>query len=214
MAYELPPLPYDHSALEPTIDADTMRLHHDMHHGAYVKNLNVALEKHPGLFKKPADQLLLDLSSIPDDIRTAVRNNGAGHVNHSMFWQIMKPRSGGEPTGRIADAIRDTFGGFDLFKRQFNDAGAKQFGSGWVWLAQGQDKLHILTTPNQDNPLSQGLFPIMGNDLWEHAYYLKYNNRRPEYLSAWWTVVNWEAVEARFEQAARRASPEPALLWR
>jgi Fe-Mn family superoxide dismutase len=191
-----------------------MHLHHDMHHGTYVKNLNAALEKHPELFKKSADELLRDLNSIPEDIRTAVRNNGGGHVNHSMFWKIMKPKGGGEPAGKIAEAIKSAFGGFDTFKQQFNDAGAKQFGSGWVWLAQGNGKLQILTTPNQDNPLTQGLFPILGNDVWEHAYYLKYNNRRPEYLAAWWNVVNWEEVNARLERASKGAIHEPALASR
>jgi Fe-Mn family superoxide dismutase len=214
MAHEVPPLPYDYAALEPTIDAQTMRLHHDLHHGAYVKNLNAALEKHPELFKKSADELLRDLNSIPEDIRTAVRNNGGGHVNHSMFWKIMKPKAGGEPGGKIADAIKKAFGSLETFKQQFNDAGVKQFGSGWVWLAHGNGKLQILTTPNQDNPLTQGLFPILGNDVWEHAYYLKYNNRRPEYLAAWWNVTNWEEINARFERAASGAIHEPALASR
>jgi Fe-Mn family superoxide dismutase len=191
-----------------------MRLHHDMHHGAYVKNLNAALEKHPELFKKSADELLRDLNAVPEDIRTVVRNNGGGHVNHSMFWKIMKPKGGGAPSGKIADAIEKTFGNFETFKQQFNDAGAKQFGSGWVWLAQGSGKLQIVTTPNQDSPLSQGLFPILGNDVWEHAYYLKYNNRRPEYLGAWWNVANWEEINARFERAASGAVHEPALASR
>ena len=214
MAHEVPPLPYDYAALEPTIDVQTMRLHHDLHHGAYVKNLNAALEKHPELFKKSADELLRDLNSIPEDIRTAVRNNGGGHVNHSMFWKIMKPKGGGEPGGKVADAIKKTFGSLETFKQQFNDAGVKQFGSGWVWLAHGNGKLQILTTPNQDNPLTQGLFPILGNDVWEHAYYLKYNNRRPEYLAAWWNVANWEEINARFERAASGAVHEPALASR
>jgi Fe-Mn family superoxide dismutase len=214
MAHEVPPLPYDYAALEPTIDAQTMRLHHDLHHGAYVKNLNAALEKHPELFKKSADELLRDLNSIPEDIRTAVRNNGGGHVNHSMFWKIMKPKAGGEPGGKIADAIKKAFGSLETFKQQFNDAGVKQFGSGWVWLAHGNGKLQILTTPNQDNPLTQGLFPILGNDVWEHAYYLKYNNRRSEYLAAWWNVTNWEEINARFERAASGAIHEPALASR
>jgi Fe-Mn family superoxide dismutase len=213
MAHELPPLPYDYSALEPTIDAQTMRLHHDMHHGTYVKNLNAALEKHPELFKKSADDLLRALSSIPEDIRATVRNNAGGHVNHSMFWKIMKPGGGGEPGGKIAGAIRDAFGKFDVFKQQFNDAGAKQFGSGWVWLVQGNGKLQIVTTPNQDNPLSQGLSPIMGNDLWEHAYYLKYNNRRPEYLAAWWNVANWDEINKRYEalKSAKEHTPSSVV---
>jgi len=209
MAHELPPLPYDYSALEPTIDAQTMHLHHDMHHGTYVKNLNAALEKHSELFKKSAEELLSDLSSIPEDIHTAVRNNAGGHVNHTMFWKIMKPRGGGKPNGKIATAIQNAFGDFDVFKQQFNDAGAKQFGSGWVWLVQGNSKVQIVTTPNQDHPLSQGLCPIIGNDLWEHAYYLKYNNRLPAYLQAWWNVVNWDEVNLRYE--AVESANEPAL---
>ncbi len=215
MAHEVPPLPYDYSALEPFIDAQTMKLHHDMHHGAYVKNLNAALEKHPELQNKPADELLRNLNSVPEDIRTAVRNNGGGHVNHTMFWRIMKPKGGGTPSGKIGDAIKKAFGDFENFKQKFNDAGAKQFGSGWVWLVRNQNgELQITSTPNQDNPMSQGLFPIMGNDVWEHAYYLKYNNRRPEYLTAWWNVVNWEEVEKRFEQSAKSGAHEPALAHR
>jgi Fe-Mn family superoxide dismutase len=191
-----------------------MHLHHDMHHGAYVKNLNAALEKHPELQSKPADELLKNLNGVPEDIRTAVRNNGGGHVNHSMFWKIMKPKGGGDPTGKVAEAIKSTFGSFDTFKQQFNDAGAKQFGSGWVWLAHGHGKIQIVTTANQDSPISQGLFPILGNDVWEHAYYLKYNNRRPEYLQAWWNVVNWEEVNKRFENVQSGAVREPALASR
>jgi Fe-Mn family superoxide dismutase len=204
MAHELPALPYDYSALEPYIDSQTMHLHHDGHHAAYVKNLNAALEKHPQLQGKSADDLLRNLNSVPEDIRTAVRNNGGGHVNHSMFWRIMKSKGGGEPRGKIADAIKKTFGSLDTFKQQFNDAGTKLFGSGWVWLARSDSgKLQIVTTPNQNNPLSDGLFPILGNDCWEHAYYLKYNNRRPEYLAAWWNVVNWDDVAERFNQASK-----------
>ena len=209
MAYEVPPLSYAYNALEPYIDEQTMHLHHDKHHAAYVTNLNAAIEKHPELGKKTAEELLRHLSSVPEDIRTAVRNNGGGHVNHSMFWKITKPSGGGEPDGRIADAIGNAFGKLDVFKQQFNDAGAKQFGSGWVWLVQDNAKLKILTTPNQDNPISQGLFPIMGNDLWEHAYYLKYSNRRPEYLAAWWNVVNWEEINNRYE--ARKSPKEDAI---
>ena len=214
MAHEVPPLPYAYEALEPYIDSQTMHLHHDMHHGAYVKNLNAALEKHPELQSKPADELLKNLNRVPEDIRTAVRNNGGGHVNHSMFWKIMKPKGGGDPTGKVAEAIKSTFGSFDTFKQQFNDAGAKQFGSGWVWLAHGHGKIQIVTTANQDSPISQGLFPILGNDVWEHAYYLKYNNRRPEYLQAWWNVVNWEEVNKRFENVQSGAVREPALASR
>jgi Fe-Mn family superoxide dismutase len=213
MAHELPPLPYDYSALEPTIDAQTMKLHHDMHHGAYVKNLNAALEKHPGLQSKSAEDLVRDLNSVPDDIRAAVRNNGGGHVNHSMFWKIMKAQGGGEPTGAVASAINKAFGSFKDFQAKFNDAGTKQFGSGWVWLAaKGTGDLQIISTPNQDNPMTQGLSPIMGNDVWEHAYYLKYNNRRPEYLAAWWNVVNWDEINRRF--AGLKSAHEPAMAHR
>ena len=191
MAHELPPLPYDYTALEPTIDEKTMHLHHDMHHAVYVKNLNTALDKHPELHKKSAEDLIRDLNAIPEDIRGAVRNNGGGHVNHTMFWNIMKPKGGGDPTGPIAGAIKKTFGDFKTFQEKFNAAGVGQFGSGWVWLAgDSKGEVKILSTPNQDSPLSQGLYPIFGNDVWEHAYYLKYNNRRPEYLQAWWNVVN------------------------
>ena len=200
MAFEVPPLPYDYNALEPHIDEETMHLHHDKHHAAYVNNLNTALEKHPELQNKSAEDLLRDLNSVPEDIRTAVRNNGGGHVNHTMFWQIMRPNGGGEPTGAIAQAINQTFGSFDSFKQQFNDAGVKRFGSGWVWLCRdGSGSLHIESTANQDNPLSQGHTPIFGNDVWEHAYYLKYQNRRPEYLNAWWNVVNWDEINKRFQ---------------
>lgn len=202
MAYELPPLPYDYNALEPYISAEIMKLHHDKHHQAYVTNLNAAIEKHPELGNKSAEDLIRDLNSVPEDIRTAVRNNGGGHVNHTMFWQIMKPQGGGEPTGAIADAIRETFGDFAQFQEKFNDAGAKQFGSGWAWLVRsGAGKLEIVSTPNQDNPLSQGHFPILGNDVWEHAYYLQYQNRRPEYLKAWWNTVNWDEINKRFASA-------------
>ena len=200
MAHTLPPLPYAYEALEPTIDVQTMHLHHEKHHAAYVNNLNAALEKHPNLQSKSPEELIINLNGIPEDIRGAVRNNGGGHVNHSMFWKIMAPKAGGEPTGAVADAIRQTFGSFADFQTKFNDAGAKQFGSGWAWLARAKDgKLQVLSTPNQDNPLSQGLYPVMGNDVWEHAYYLKYNNRRPDYLKAWWSVVNWAEVNRRFD---------------
>lgn len=204
MAHELPPLPYDYNALEPHIDEATMRLHHDKHHQTYVTNLNAAVEKHPELADKSPEDLIRSLDRIPEDVRGAVRNNGGGHVNHTMFWQIMKPGGGGEPTGAIADAIEQSFGSFEDMKKQFNDAGVKQFGSGWAWLVRSSEgKLQIVSTPNQDNPLSQGHFPILGNDVWEHAYYLKYNNRRPDYLAAWWNTVNWDEVNRRFEQAGK-----------
>jgi Fe-Mn family superoxide dismutase len=203
MAFELPPLPYDYAALEPTIDEATMKLHHDKHHQAYVTNLNGAVEKHPDLGKKTPEELIKDLNSVPEDVRTVVRNNGGGHVNHTMFWQLMAPKAGGNPTGTISGQIQSDFGGFEDFKKAFNDAAAKQFGSGWGWLVWKDGKLAIMTTPNQDNPMMQGLYPILGNDVWEHAYYLKYNNRRPEYLAAWWNVVNWTEVNKRFEQAKK-----------
>ena len=211
MAHELPPLPYDYTALEPFIDEKTMHLHHDMHHAAYVKNLNAALEKHPELASKSAEELITNLNAVPEDIRGAVRNNGGGHVNHSMFWQIMKPKGGGDPTGKIADAIKKSFGDFKAFQEKFNDAGVKQFGSGWVWLAgKPTGEVQILSTPNQDSPLSQGLYPIFGNDVWEHAYYLKYNNRRPEYLQAWWNVVSWDEINKRYEASQKKQTPELA----
>jgi len=201
LAYELPPLPYDYAALEPHIDAQTMTLHHDKHHGTYVSNLNGAIEKHPDLGKHTAEDLLRNLNSVPEDIRTTVRNNGGGHVNHSMYWLIMQPGGGGDPTGKIAEQIRKDFGDFAAFKKQFNETTAKQFGSGWGWVLWDGGKLTIATTANQDNPLMQGKYPILGNDVWEHAYYLKYQNRRPDYLKAWWNVVNWDEVNKRLTQA-------------
>ena len=214
MAFVLPALPYDYSALEPHIDTKTMQLHHDAHHAAYVKNANAALEKHPELQSRNIEDLLRDLSSIPEDIRIAIRNNGGGHMNHSMFWKIMKPRAGGEPTGDIAEVIKRSFGNFNNFKTKFNDAGTKVFGSGWVWLVgkPGSEQVQIVTTANQDSPISQGLFPIMGNDVWEHAYYLKYNNRRTEYMQAWWNVVNWDEINKRLEMFT--SHQEPALAHR
>jgi len=201
MAYELPPLPYDYNALEPYIDEETMHLHHDKHHQAYVNNLNAALQGQSQFENMGIDQLIRSLNSVPENIRTTVRNNGGGHINHSMFWQIMKPNGGGEPTGDLASAISSTFGSFDQFKAAFNDAGAKRFGSGWAWLVIGADgKLAVTSTANQDSPLIDGNYPVMGNDVWEHAYYLKYQNRRPEYLAAWWNVVNWDEIGKRFAQ--------------
>jgi Fe-Mn family superoxide dismutase len=195
MAYELPPLAYAYEALEPTIDETTMHLHHDKHHQAYVTNLNGAIDKHPELAVKTPEELIADLNAIPEDIRMVVRNNGGGHVNHSAFWVWLTPGGSKAPTGALATAIDQTFGSFDNFKAQFQDAGAKRFGSGWVWLVKDPSgKLSIISTANQDNPLSDGLKPVLGNDVWEHAYYLKYQNRRPEYLAAFWNVVNWDIV--------------------
>ena len=203
MAHSVPALPYAYEALEPHIDSQTMHLHHDKHHQAYVNSLNAALEKHPDLAAKTAEELLRNINSVPEDIRTAVRNHAGGHVNHSMFWAIMKPNGGGDPTGPIADQIKKDFGSFEDFKTQFNAAAAKQFGSGWGWLVFENGKLKIITTANQDSPLMQGFFPILGNDVWEHAYYLTYQNRRPDYLAAWWNTVNWDEVNKRFEQAKK-----------
>jgi superoxide dismutase, Fe-Mn family len=202
-AFTLPPLTYDYNALEPHIDATTMKFHHDKHHAAYVKNLNAAIDKYPELKTKTIEQLLTSLSTLPKDIQTTVRNNGGGHYNHTMYWQIMGPKAGGAPTGAIATAIEKQFGTFDTFKSQFNQAGTKLFGSGWVWLVNDKSKLRIITTSNQDSPISQGFYPIMGNDVWEHAYYLNYQNRRPDYLAAWWNVINWTQVNKRFERSLK-----------
>jgi len=197
MAYELAPLPYAFDALEPHIDTQTMQIHHGKHHAAYVNNLNAAVAKHPELEGKSAEELISNLSAVPEDIRTAVRNNGGGHVNHTMFWQIMGPGAGGAPTGKLADAINGTFGSFDAFKTAMQTAGATRFGSGWAWLVESNGKLSVESTANQDSPLMDGKRAIMGVDVWEHAYYLKYQNRRPDYLAAWWNVVNWDAVAKR-----------------
>jgi Fe-Mn family superoxide dismutase len=201
--YTLPDLPYDYSALEPNIDEQTMRIHHDKHHGAYVNNLNAALEKHPE-FDAPADvnELVRNIEGVPADIRNAVRNNGGGHANHSLFWQIMKPGGGGEPGGALGDAIRQKFGDLAAFKAQFGDAGKTRFGSGWAWLVvNGTGELQVTSTPNQDSPYMEGNTPILGCDVWEHAYYLKYQNRRPDYIEAWWNTVNWDEVAKRYQQA-------------
>ncbi|HKD84238.1 MAG TPA: superoxide dismutase [Terriglobales bacterium] len=204
MAHEVPALPYDYAALEPYIDKETMHLHHDKHHQAYVTNLNAALEKAPELQKMSAEELLKGLENVPEAIRNAVRNNGGGHVNHTMFWKIMAPNAGGNPNGALADAIKSTFGDFNAFKEKFNDAGLKQFGSGWAWLVRDRSgKLQVVSSPNQDNPMSQGFYPIMGNDVWEHAYYLKYQNRRGDYLKEWWNVVNWTEVNRRFQESQK-----------
>ena len=199
MAHELPSLPYDFNALEPNIDETTMRIHHGKHHAAYVNNVNAALEKHPDLKGKSVQELLAGINTVPEAIRTAVRNNGGGHANHSMFWQIMGPKAGGDPTGAIADAITSTFGGFQACKEQFGKAAAGRFGSGWTWLVEAGGKLVIESTANQDSPIMEGKRPIMGLDVWEHAYYLKYQNRRPDYITAWWNVINWAEVNRRFK---------------
>jgi superoxide dismutase, Fe-Mn family len=199
MAFTLPPLPYAHDALEPHIDKMTMEIHHGKHHGAYVTNLNKALESAPDLANKSIEELLANnCAAVPENIRTAVRNNGGGHINHSMFWKIMKPGGGGPPIGNLARAIQSTFGGLDGLKEKMNQAGATRFGSGWAWLLKSGGKLEISSTANQDSPVMEGKFPVMGIDVWEHAYYLKYQNRRPDYLAAWWNVVNWEEIENRF----------------
>ena len=197
MAHELAPLPYAFDALEPHIDAQTMQIHHGKHHAAYVTNLNAAVDKHPELAGKSADDLIKNLAAVPEDIRTAVRNTGGGHVNHTMFWQIMGPGAGGAPTGKLADAINGAFGNFDTFKDLIQKAGATRFGSGWAWLVEANGKLAVESTANQDNPMMDGKRAIMGVDVWEHAYYLKYQNRRPDYLAAWWNVVNWNEVAKR-----------------
>ena len=202
MAFTLPPLPYDFAALEPHIDAKTMEIHHGKHHQAYVNNLNAAVEKAPELQGKSIEELLKNVNNAPEAVRTAVRNNGGGHWNHSFFWQIMGPKAGGEPTGALGDAIKSSFVGFDKFKEQFAAAAAGRFGSGWAWLVNDGGKLSITSTPNQDNPLMEGKSPesvVLGLDVWEHAYYLKYQNRRPDYVTAWWNVVNWSAVGKRYK---------------
>ena len=202
MAFELPPLPYSEDALEPHVDARTMSIHHDKHHAAYTNNLNSALEGHADLAGKSIEALLGDLNAVPEAIRTAVRNNGGGYANHNLFWEIMGPGGGGEPSGDLAAAIADAFGSFTAFKEQFAKAATTRFGSGWAWLYVGQDgKLAIGSTPNQDTPLMEGNTPILGLDVWEHAYYLNYQNRRPDYIAAWWNVVNWDAVAQKYAAA-------------
>ena len=196
MAHSLAPLPYDYAALEPHIDAQTMQIHHGKHHQAYVTNLNAALDKHPAMHGHSLDELLKNLAAVPDDIRMAVRNNGGGHCNHTFFWNLMAPNAGGAPTGALAEAIASSFGSFDAFKEKFAAAGMGRFGSGWAWLVDNGGSLEIMSTPNQDNPLMEGRKAILGVDVWEHAYYLKYQNRRADYLAAFWNVVNWSAVAA------------------
>jgi len=202
MAYSVPDLAYPFDALEPHIDARTMEIHHDKHHGAYVTNLNAALEGTEWM-DRPIEAVLADLDIIPEDKRTAVRNNGGGHANHTLFWEIMGPDGGGEPSGELAAAISDTFGSLDDLKTQVNDAGVKRFGSGWSWLVWDGTGLAVLSTPNQDSPVMEGKTPILGVDVWEHAYYLNYQNRRPDYIAAWWNVVNWDEVARRFDEAKK-----------
>ena len=197
MAHTLPPLPYAHDALEPHIDKTTMEIHHGKHHQAYINNLNAALEKHPDLAAKSVEDLIKNLSAVPEDIRTAVRNNGGGHANHSLFWTLMAPNAGGAPTGAVADAITSSFGSFDALKEQFAKAAAGRFGSGWAWVIDGGGKLTVESTANQDSPLMEGKKPLFGIDVWEHAYYLKYQNRRPDYVAAWWNVINWAEINKR-----------------
>jgi Fe-Mn family superoxide dismutase len=198
MAHELPPLPYAHDALEPFIDTMTMQIHHGKHHATYVTNLNAALEKYPDFQKPGVDDLIRNIANVPEAIRTAVRNNGGGHANHSMFWQIMAPKAGGDPSGPLADAITASFGSLEAFKGEFKKAALGRFGSGWAWLINNGGKLAIESTPNQDSPVMEGRQVVMGIDVWEHAYYLKYQNRRADYVDAWWSVLNWSEVARRF----------------
>lgn len=200
MAYKLPELPYAYDALEPHIDKETMTIHHTKHHNTYVTNLNKAIEG-SALAEKSVDELVADINAVPEDIRTAVRNNGGGHANHSLFWTLLSPNGGGEPTGELAEEIKSVFGSFDAFKEKFAAAAAGRFGSGWAWLVVNNGKLEITSTPNQDSPLSEGKTPILGLDVWEHAYYLNYQNRRPDYISAFWNVVNWDEVARLYSEA-------------
>jgi superoxide dismutase, Fe-Mn family len=200
MAFEVPPLPYGYDALEPHIDEQTMRLHHDKHHQAYVDNANAALAGTP-LDNSPVEQVLIELDTLPEDKQAAVRNNAGGHANHSLFWEIMSPNGGGDPSGKLADAINDTFGSLDELKKLLNDAGVKRFGSGWSWLVWDGTGLAVRSTPNQDSPIIDSDTPLLGIDVWEHAYYLKYQNRRPDYLAAWWNVVDWDEVARRYAEA-------------
>lgn len=201
MAHELPPLPYAYNALEPHIDETTMQIHHDRHHATYVNNVNAALEGHADLQAKSLHDLLTDINSVPESIRTAVRNNGGGHANHTLFWEVLGPNGGGQPTGALAGAISTTFGSFDKFKEEFAKAATTRFGSGWAWLVVENGNLAVISTANQDNPVMEGKTPILGLDVWEHAYYLKYQNKRPDYIGAFWNVVNWAEVNKRFEAA-------------
>jgi len=207
MAFTLPPLPYPYDALEPYIDAQTMEIHHTKHHQAYINNVNKALEGYPELQQKSIEELLREINELPEAIRTNVRNNGGGHANHSLFWTIMKPQGGGTPTGELAEAIHATFGSFEAFKEKFSAEAAGRFGSGWAWLVVDENgKLQVYSTPNQDSPYMQGHLPILGLDVWEHAYYLKYQNRRPEYIQNWWNVVNWDQVAQYYKEALARVA--------
>ena len=199
MAFQLAPLPYSYDALEPFVDTLTMQIHHDKHHATYVNNLNVAVEKHPKLAGKPLDTLLSDLNAVPEDIRLAVRNHGGGTWNHDLFWQVMAPKAGGDPQGKLAKAIEAAFGSYAAFKAEFEKAATGRFGSGWAWLVKKGSRLIVLSTPNQDNPMSDGMTPLLTLDVWEHAYYLKYQNRRAEYVTNWWNVINWPEVAKRYE---------------
>ncbi|WP_126425344.1 superoxide dismutase [Brevibacillus marinus] len=201
MAHQLPPLPYAFDALEPHIDAQTMEIHHDRHHATYVNNLNAVLEGHADLQAKSVEELISNLDAVPEAIRTAVRNNGGGHANHTLFWEILSPNGGGAPSGALADAINAAFGSFDNFKAEFTKAATGRFGSGWAWLVVDNGKLAVTSTPNQDSPLMEGKTPILGLDVWEHAYYLKYQNKRPDYINAFWNIVNWDEVSKRYEAA-------------
>ena len=201
MAFTLPPLPYDYSALEPHIDTETMQFHHDKHHAAYVNNLNAALESHPNVASQNIEDILRNINDVPEAARQAVINNGGGHANHTLFWEIMGPNGGGDPSGDLGDAIADAFGGVEELKSAVNDAGVKRFGSGWTWLVWDGTGLAVKSTPNQDTPVMDGDTPLLGIDVWEHAYYLNYQNRRPDYLAAWWNVVDWDAVGAKFAAA-------------
>ncbi|MDQ0161333.1 superoxide dismutase [Aeribacillus alveayuensis] len=201
MAFELPKLPYDYDALEPHIDKETMNIHHTKHHNTYVNNLNAALEGNEELLSKSVEEVIANLDAVPEEKRTAVRNNGGGHANHSLFWTILSPNGGGEPSGELLEAINKKFGSFESFKAEFEKAAATRFGSGWAWLVVNNGELEVMSTPNQDSPLMEGKTPILGLDVWEHAYYLKYQNRRPEYISAFWNVVNWREVEKRYNEA-------------
>ncbi|PLS15223.1 superoxide dismutase [Bacillus sp. M6-12] len=201
MAFELPQLPYAYDALEPNIDKETMNIHHTKHHNTYVTNLNNALQGNEELLSKTVEEVISNLDAVPESVRTAVRNNGGGHANHTLFWQILSPNGGGEPTGELADAITSKFGSFENFKEEFAKAATTRFGSGWAWLAVNNGELEVTSTPNQDSPLMEGKTPILGLDVWEHAYYLKFQNRRPEYISTFWNVVNWDEVSKRFSSA-------------